>query len=160
MTTNQTIDGVSRELLVFLRAFIDTKAYYGADQATHARFNELRALLDAPACKACNDTGKMHEPGQEPGECSACFKEPAAQSQGEPVHICQKCNGRGSNPTRHAGEGETEYRARCKLYAGQPAPVAVGLPVDPERERLMEIVQQYPSGDPLEYDAAVRTLRK
>ncbi|MBS7845343.1 hypothetical protein KFF47_21385 [Pseudomonas fluorescens] len=44
--------------------------------------------------------------------------------------------------------------------AEQPAPVAVGLPVDPERERLMEIVQQYPNVDPLAYDAAVRTLRK
>lgn len=46
------------------------------------------------------------------------------------------------------------------LYAEQPAPASVALPVDPERERLMEIVQQYPNGDPLEYDAAVRMLRK
>ena len=32
--------------------------------------------------------------------------------------------------------------------------------ISPESERLMEIVQQYPNVDPLEYDAAVRTLRK
>lgn len=53
---------------------------------------------------------------------------PAAQPQGDPVHECQKCNGRGYMPTRQAGEGETEYRARCKLYAEQPAPVAVVVP--------------------------------
>ncbi|KTC34171.1 hypothetical protein AO265_39855 [Pseudomonas sp. ABAC61] len=41
-----------------------------------------------------------------------------------------------------------------------PAPVAAVTPVDSERERLMEIVEQYPNVDPLEYDAAVRTLRK
>ncbi|EIK67544.1 hypothetical protein PseBG33_1326 [Pseudomonas synxantha BG33R] len=32
--------------------------------------------------------------------------------------------------------------------------------IPPERERLMEIVQEYPNVDPLEYDAAVRILRK
>ncbi|MBI6911093.1 hypothetical protein JET67_22245 [Pseudomonas palleroniana] len=36
------------------------------------------------------------------------------------------------------------------LYTAAPAPVAVDLPVDPERERLMEIVQQYPNVDPLD----------
>ncbi|OCW26855.1 hypothetical protein C9382_06640 [Pseudomonas aylmerensis] len=142
--------------------------------------------------------------------------EQPALGRREPVHKCQKCNGRGSVPTRLPGEGETAYRDRCNLYAEQPAqpqgepvawanwkvgsksyvpfrtvdearrsvnaseisatqngpyrvvplyaeqpaPVAVGLPVDPERERLMEIVQQYPNVDPLKYDAAVRTLRK
>lgn len=50
------------------------------------------------------------------------------QPKAEQVHECQKCNGRGSVPTRHAGEGETAYRDRCKLYAEQPAPVAVVLP--------------------------------
>lgn len=48
----------------------------------------------------------------------------------------------------------------ARLNAAQPVPVAAALPVDPERERLMEIVQQYPNVDPLKYDAAVRTLRK
>lgn len=46
------------------------------------------------------------------------------------------------------------------LSAEQLAPASVAMPVDPERERLMEIVQQYPNVDPLKYDAAVRTLRK
>ncbi|MEO8640910.1 hypothetical protein [Pseudomonas sp.] len=42
----------------------------------------------------------------------------------------------------------------------QPAPGSVVLPVDPERERLIEIIEQYPNGDPLEYDAAVRKLQQ
>jgi hypothetical protein len=46
------------------------------------------------------------------------------------------------------------------LSSEQLAQIAAGLPVDPERERLMEIVQQYPNVDPLKYDDAVRTLRK
>jgi len=33
-------------------------------------------------------------------------------------------------------------------------------PSDVERQRLMEIVEQYPNGDPLEYDAAVRKLQQ
>lgn len=40
---------------------------------------------------------------------------------------------------------------------GQPRkPGWIVRPVDPERERLIEIVERYPDGDPLEYDAAVR----
>lgn len=50
--------------------------------------------------------------------------------------------------------------SRNPLSSEQPAPVAVVPSADPERERLMEIVQQYPNVDPLKYDAAVRTLRK
>lgn len=51
---------------------------------------EMRALLDGPKCSACNDTGKMHEPGQDPGSCAVCRTDPelheqAAQPQGEPV---------------------------------------------------------------------------
>lgn len=33
-------------------------------------------------------------------------------------------------------------------------------PSDAERERLMEIVERYPNGDPLQYNAAVNALRK
>jgi hypothetical protein len=33
-------------------------------------------------------------------------------------------------------------------------------PSDVERQRLMEIIEQYPNGDPLEYDAAVRKLQQ
>jgi hypothetical protein len=97
---------------------------------------ELRALLDAPACKACNDTGKMHEPGQEPGECSACFKEPAAQHQGEPMALPERSFvGDIRNPYRHTVlhdgyiSGWNAYQdAMVKLgplYAKQPAQVAV-----------------------------------
>lgn len=50
---------------------------------------------------------------------------PADKGRGETVHECQKCWGRGVIPTRLSGEGETEYRNRCKSYAEQPAPVAV-----------------------------------
>lgn len=82
MTTNQTIDRVPRSVLE--KALIDAMG----SRARHSpHIAQLRALLYAPACKACNDTGKMHEPGQGPGECSACFKEPAAQHQGEPVAV-------------------------------------------------------------------------
>jgi hypothetical protein len=31
---------------------------------------------------------------------------------------------------------------------------------EPDPERLMEIVEQYPNGDPLQYNAAVNALRK
>ncbi|WP_308584763.1 hypothetical protein [uncultured Pseudomonas sp.] len=72
---------------------------------------------------------------------SCCWEE----MSGESLEMCQ------------AQPGEYEVRT---LYAEQPAPVAVALPIDPGRERLMEIVQQYPNVDPLKYDAAVRTLRK
>lgn len=112
MNTNQTIDGVPRELA-------EDAAEAFAAIGMFDRLEELRALLDAPEVLVVPLTG--------PKEWLDSLK-PAAQPQGEPVHICQKCNGRGSNPTRHAGEGETEYRACCKLYAKQPASVAVVMP--------------------------------
>lgn len=42
----------------------------------------------------------------------------------------------------------------------QPAPVSEVRPVDPERERLIEIIERYPNSDPLEYDAAARELQQ
>jgi hypothetical protein len=33
-------------------------------------------------------------------------------------------------------------------------------PFDAERKRLMEIVEQYPNGDPLQYNAAVKEVSK
>jgi regulator of replication initiation timing len=42
----------------------------------------------------------------------------------------------------------------------QPAPVSVVRPIDPERERLIEIIERYPNSDPLEYDAAARELQQ
>lgn len=77
--SNQTIDGVPRELLENAARCIE-RYQFGTDWA-----RKLRALLDSPVCSACNDTGRMHEPGCEPGACTACFEKPAAQSQDEPV---------------------------------------------------------------------------
>lgn len=42
----------------------------------------------------------------------------------------------------------------------QTAPESIVRPVDPERERLIEIIERYPNSDPLEYDAAVRKLQQ
>lgn len=58
------------------------------------------------------------------------------------------------NPTQ-LNYGSLDAAQRLAVCRGEMAP-----PVSPERERLMEIVEQYPNVDPLEYDAAVRTLRK
>jgi hypothetical protein len=33
-------------------------------------------------------------------------------------------------------------------------------PSDAERDRLRAIIEKYPNGDPLEYDAAVRAIRQ
>lgn len=41
-----------------------------------------------------------------------------------------------------------------------PNEVRLSLPVDPERERLTEIIERYPNGDPLEYNAALRKLQQ
>lgn len=93
---------------------------------------------------------------------------PAAQPQGEPVAWMQP--GQDAMCISHkvklhslkigGAPASAVVVYSIPLYAEQPAPVAVVMPVDPERERLMEIVQQYPNVDPLKYDAAVRTLRK
>ncbi|MEX5558980.1 hypothetical protein Q1J45_15530 [Pseudomonas rhodesiae] len=112
MTTNQTIDGVlvSRELI---ERILNRTRWHGDPLK-----DELRALLDAPACSACNDTGRMHEPGCEPGACTACLEKPATQPQGEPVAIVT-----GSTVQWLPGAGKIPDRS--PLYAEQPAPVAV-----------------------------------
>lgn len=117
MTTNKTIDGVPRELLERI-----TRAGIWQREV-----KELRALLDAPACSACNDTGRMHEPGCEPGACTACLEKPAAQPQGEPVAWQFYQDGKwwnGMDQNRHKENTiEAGYLVR-DLYAEQPAPVA------------------------------------
>lgn len=85
MTTNQTIDGVPRKALAdFIEYSVpgpyDQREKWEADKA------ELRALLDAPACKMCGDSGWVPEPfsiRENVLECPEC--KPAAQPQGEPV---------------------------------------------------------------------------
>ena len=116
MTTNQTIDGVSRKSLeqaLKLAAVFDDGGDGADAESARGVIWILRALLDAP----------IPFPGYPP--VPEDRKLPAPQPQGDPVHECQKCYGLGSVPTRKAGEGETEYRNRRKLYAEQPAPVAV-----------------------------------
>ncbi|MBP5055327.1 hypothetical protein [Pseudomonas chlororaphis] len=97
MTTNQTIDGVlvSREWLENI--YLNGLDGLNVTTRTTPR-EELRALLDAPACKTCNGTrlvsdGAMHcSAGGIPFEngpidcvkdCPDCTQ--AAQPQGEPV---------------------------------------------------------------------------
>lgn len=48
-------------------------------------------------------------------------------------------------------------RFDAAIDAAQPEPVAVVMPQD---EKLMEIVERYPNGDPLEYDAALRQIKQ
>lgn len=91
MTTNQTIDGVSRELI--------EKAMLACFEAGHGiTHDELRALLDAPACKTCHDQGEVptgevayqgHFQPPEPvmESCPECGGEPAVQPQGDTVPV-------------------------------------------------------------------------
>lgn len=165
MTTNQTIDGVPR-----LRELLDKLDSLNVDEFQGWAFevgDELRALLDSDEC--------CHEFVPFQANCTKCgipYKT-AAQPQGEPVAVLIRLDRSYRNGLMDGFQfgiigDEKGYAACIQRYnegiqaakAEQPAPVAVGLPVDPERERLMETVQQYPNVNPLEYDAAVRTLRK
>ncbi len=95
MTTNQTIDGVPRELL---ERMLDSALAYEHVQGDD--LDELRALLDAPACKTCCGQGEIFvskgkveshmltEPEPIYRECPDC--KPAAQPQGEPVTCATK----------------------------------------------------------------------
>ncbi|KWV72127.1 hypothetical protein [Pseudomonas fluorescens] len=74
MPPNQTIDGVSRELLERFKACAE--AYVDIDDSDLV---ELRALLDAPACKT--PSGAVC-PGDGVGQCKKC---PTVQPQGEPA---------------------------------------------------------------------------
>lgn len=135
MTTNQTIDGVPRELL-------ERIARAGIWQN---EVKELRALLDLPACKRCNGSGwidNLRPVGTQAMDCPDC--KPSAQPQGEPVAwangeqllLCSRSprEVQPNNPMMHnlprniAGSAlRTEY-CDTPLYAEQPAPVAVVLP--------------------------------
>lgn len=128
MTTNQTIDGVPRELLVRLLEV----AVYSAS----APYRELRALLDAPAVQAPDKCGVQMV---DCPECShqwdnffECGNKPAANPQGEPVYQVEYVGG--YSGWRDVDEGtfndlrkDHRYKARI-MYAEQPAPVAVVLP--------------------------------
>lgn len=134
MTTNQTINGVSRKLLSSLLAWLE-RANERNDDGDIAEYVELRALLDAPACKMCGDSGWVPEPfsiRENALECPKC--KPAAKPQGEPVSIYQAEflgeGGGGWSDVEHAEylslRSSPEFRLRI-VYAAQPAPVAVVL---------------------------------
>lgn len=160
MTTNQTIDGVSRkaieQALIAMRRIYqagycriieaggacDTPEYMMAGDPT-AR--ELRALLDsAPDEVMCRGSMQL---GTGCGECRRC--KPAAQPQGEPVAYMAKRK----NPTGNArldrpllslvGPDGWGPAFECiPLYAEQPAPVAVVLPfADKVASKLRRFVE-------------------
>lgn len=83
MSTNQTIDGVPRVLLENFASYAEGSA----SGEVQLWVQKLRDLLDGPKCSACNDTGRMHEPGSEPGACSACFEQPATHPDVELVAV-------------------------------------------------------------------------
>ena len=116
MTTNQTIDGVPRELLENFASYAEGSA---SGQA-QLWVRQLRALLDAP----------IPFPGYPP--VPEDRKPPAAQPQAEPVALLSK-----GFTTLETGDGKyriitqyknrddawSDYTALCR--AEQPAPVAV-----------------------------------
>jgi len=63
---------------------------------------------------------------------------------------CEHCYGAGHDYNGDPCVG-------CCKPAAQPEQVAVVMPQD---EKLMEIVERYPNGDPLEYDAALRQIKQ
>lgn len=84
MTNNQTIDGVSRELLSKLLAWL-ARANEKNEDGDIAEFVELRALLDAPAverqeplgwayCPECGSEEIHHEEGAHK-QCAECHQE-------------------------------------------------------------------------------------
>jgi hypothetical protein len=174
MTTNQTIDGVPRELISDCIAYL---------QGSHRAEVNICIRLMRDLLERDNDTSLVpgaHEFKGTPLPTKADYQRldealnkigmitPDAQPQGEPVAWMQP--GQDAMCISHkvklhslkigGAPASAVAGYSIPLYAEQPAPVAVVMPVDPERERLMEIVQQYPNVDPLKYDAAVRTLRK
>ncbi len=131
MTTNQTIDGVPRHWAeieaAIWGAFADgAKDYKGC---TRERLRELRALLNAPACKMCGDSGWVPEPfsiRENVLECPEC--KPAAKPQGEPVAYVDYSASGGVRwrPWEHGNLADG-----APLFSGpseQPGPVAVLMP--------------------------------
>ncbi|MBI6655015.1 hypothetical protein YA0721_03545 [Pseudomonas carnis] len=152
MTTNQTIDGVPRELLKRVASRLWADGNYRVSE-------ELRAMLDAPAENAievsASDWVAIQEAASEstwmPPEymrndwvsdvCRFLRKGPAAQAQGEPVAWQRKSKNEDGRwfalPDSDVEEAiRLGYEVR-KLYAEQPAPVAVVLP-DPGTDQQVE----------------------
>jgi hypothetical protein len=162
MTTNQTIDGVPRKSLeqaLKLAAVFDDSCDGADAESARGVVWILRALLDAPACSACNDTGRMHEPGCEPGACTACLEKPAAQPQGEPVAWLNIATGHVTTSAVVVMDWDDEKEQVQSLYAEQPAPVAVRLPErkDPGEYRDGSYTQTCMSG---EWNACLDELKR
>ncbi|MCP9731535.1 hypothetical protein NIM88_03925 [Pseudomonas sp. GBPI_506] len=120
MTTNQTIDGVSRELLERLLT-----------DACNENWSDLNELLHSATTCRCKRYGK----GNPHWPCPA-HPAPAAQPQGEPVAWMFKYLSHSDSPPYRTFE-VTDFHQNPKapgiaehtpLYAEQPAPVAVVLP--------------------------------
>lgn len=144
MTTNQTIDGVPRDLREEIKALADQYENVCIPGLLSAPIvaQKLRALLDAPACKTCKGAGYVSD-----GEIDcfadgtpyengpvACIKDcpdckTAAQPQGEPVAwMLDGSVGGSSLDFQITDLLETQNRhggCLVPLYAEQPAPVAV-----------------------------------
>ncbi|WP_454833274.1 hypothetical protein [Pseudomonas veronii] len=137
MTTNQTIDGVPRDLLERCARELSI----GIGPAPKNRAQELRALLDAPvgfSTPDCPDCACVQD-----GQCLCIPSKPAAQPQGEPVALLSKGfttletrDGKYRIITQYKNRDDawSDYTALCK--AEQPAPVAVVLP-----ERLQQVLK-------------------
>lgn len=154
MTTNQTIDGVSRsDLELFL-------VYGTLTEESRAAGDRLRALLDAPKCKQCKGTGKLEH---HLCPCGIGWGKPVSQPQGEPVacahgirapHACDQCEAQNVVPdywedpdtgtcidqwTKIQGLHGTEaYTVPLYRNAEQPAPVTTGYvqPVPDQCDRI------------------------
>lgn len=165
MTTNQTIDGVPRDyvlrltpqahsvVLGMVEHCLNVRACMGMDEGfkdfdteeEHDFVKELRALVDGPVCKVCNDTKQMHEPGS----CAACFDGEVAHPQDAPVArqpdaiIEGVMTSVGISHAIYASTVTLKHGEQVKLYAEQPAPVAVVLP---ERQEVDKYGEFYDSG--------------
>jgi hypothetical protein len=134
MTTNQTIDGVPRELLLRV---LDPYRPRGQEKAR----KELRALLDAPAAPFILDGWSVDHSAGRPilmhNNCSVIEAEQAygllsliraaAQPQGEPVAWLNVATGHVTTSAVVVMDWDDEKEQVQSLYAEQPAPVAVSL---------------------------------
>ncbi|ASN67353.1 hypothetical protein 7F11_20 [uncultured Caudovirales phage] len=124
MTTNQTIDGVPRELRALLERVAgkasQTPHWDALDEDRIAATSELRALLDADKVNN-RQMGLIQFVEAHPIK-------PAAQPQGEPVAWLNVATGHVTTSAVEVMDWDDEKEQVQSLYAEQPAPVAVVLP--------------------------------
>ena len=123
MSHNQTIDGVPRELLKRIYRHLFVEPSLNRDDS-----KKLRALLDAP--DQCAHEFESPTLSSMPDYCAKCsIDKPAAKPQGDPVAWQRKSKNEDGRwfalPDSDVEEAiRLGYEVR-KLYAEQPAPVAV-----------------------------------